>query len=166
MPEARLGSAVTWTVRAATPADADELVASTLGNALDSEGLRLDPARARAGVEAILADPGRGRFFVAADAAGRVAGSCYVTFEWSYWHAAWYWWVQSVHVRSPLRRQGVYRALHAAVLEQARREGVRSVRLYVERANGAAIAAYAALGMERTPYEVWESVLHPAPPQG
>ena len=153
-----------WKVRPATPEDLDALVESTLGNALDSEGLRLDPARARAGVQAILGDPARGRFFVATDRAGQVAGSLYLTFEWSDWHAAWYWWIQSVHVRPRFRRQGAYRALHEAVLEAGRREGVRAVRLYVEQANRGAIDAYAALGMERTHYEVWEAVLRPTAP--
>ncbi len=64
---------------------------------LQAEGITLDDAVVRRGVKAILDDPRKGRLFVAEDG-GKVVGSTYVTFEWSDWHEAWYWWIQSAFV--------------------------------------------------------------------
>lgn len=148
-------------VRPAQPADLDALVVSTLGNALESEGIRLDEATARRGVEQLLRDPHKGRVFVA-EAAGEVVASTYVTFEWSDWHAAWYWWIQSVYVRPQRRGQHVYTALYRAIQDAARQEGdVRAVRLYVEAHNEPALRAYRGHGMKQAPYEVFEWVVGP-----
>jgi ribosomal protein S18 acetylase RimI-like enzyme len=151
------------TVRAARASDADALLASTLGNALESEGIRLDAATARRGVQALLADPAKGHAFVA-EAEGRIVASTYVTFEWSDWHAAWYWWIQSVYVQPAWRGRHVYTALYRAVQDAARAAGnVRAVRLYVESHNAPALRAYRGHGMEQAPYEVFEWVVGPAP---
>lgn len=128
---------------------------STLGNALESEGVRLDAATARKGVAQLLADPAKGRAFVA-EADGHILGSTYVTFEWSDWHAAWYWWIQSVYVDPAWRGRHVYTALYRAVQQAARKEGVRAVRLYVEGHNEPALRAYRGHGMNETPYKVFE----------
>lgn len=150
------------TVRAARPDDLDALVRSTLGNALESEGVRLDGATARRGVHELLRDPHKGRVFVA-EAEGAVVASTYVTFEWSDWHAAWYWWVQSVYVQPAWRGRHVYSALYRAVQQAARdAKDVRAVRLYVEGHNEHALRAYRGHGMRQAPYEVFEWVVAPA----
>jgi len=147
------------TVRPAKAADLDALVASTLGNALESEGIRLDAATARRGVELLLRDPHKGRVFVA-ESGGAVIASTYVTFEWSDWHAAWYWWIQSVYVQPAWRGKHVYSALYRAIQEAARKAGdVRAVRLYVERHNHDALRAYRGHGMKPAPYDVFEWVV-------
>lgn len=143
-------------VRPARPSDLEALVRSTLGNALESEGLRLDPAVARRALLDLLEDPAKGLAYVAEEDA-TVVGSLYVTFEWSDWHGAWYWWLQSVFVDPEVRGQGVYTALYRFVQEKARAAGnVRSIRLYVERSNAAALRAYRGHGMHETPYLVFE----------
>jgi GNAT superfamily N-acetyltransferase len=151
------------TVRAARPTDLDGLVQSTLGNALESEGIRLDPDVARRGVALLLQDPHKGKVFVA-EHAGRLVASTYVTFEWSDWHAAWYWWIQSVYVQPDWRGKHVYTALYRAI-QQAAREAhdVRAVRLYVEAHNEPALRAYRGHGMKPAPYEVFEWVVAPSP---
>ena len=66
-------------------------------------------------------------------------------------------WIQSVYVEPECRRRGVYRALHGAVVERAQQAGdVRGVRLYVERENHGAQDTYAALGMSRSRYDLFE----------
>ncbi|HUR60963.1 MAG TPA: GNAT family N-acetyltransferase [Candidatus Thermoplasmatota archaeon] len=160
-PSARPPPAVVQ-VRAARPADLDALVVSTLGNALESEGIRLDPPTARRGVASLLEDPHKGRVFVA-EAGGKVVASTYITFEWSDWHAAWYWWIQSVYVQPEWRGKHVYTALYRAIQEAARQEkDVRAVRLYVEAHNKPALRAYHGHGMKKAPYEVFEWVVEPA----
>lgn len=132
---------------------------NTVAMAHESEGMTLDVATVRRGTDALLADVHKGRVFVAADGP-RVLGSTYVTWEWSDWHAAWYWWIQSVYVVPTARGQHVYTALYRAVQDAARKAGdVRSVRLYVEGHNKDALRAYRGHGMTETPYKVFEWVV-------
>ncbi len=145
--------------RDARPSDLDALVRSTLGNAWETEQLSLDDAVVRRAVQALFADPNKGRAFVVEDG-GTVIASLYITFEWSDWHDAWYWWVQSLYVVPGRRGQGVYTRLYAFVQEQARAAGgVRSIRLYVEKANENGLRAYRGHGMKEAPYLVFEQLL-------
>jgi len=110
----------------------------------------------RAAVARLLADPACGRAWVAHEG-GRVVASTYVSVEWSDWHGGWYWWIQSLFVAPERRGTGVVDALLAAVRDEARREGdVLRIRLYVEKANGRAIAAYRRIGFQDLPYIVQE----------
>ena len=75
-------------------------------------------------------------FFVVAESGGEVAGALLVTYEWSDWRNARFWWIQSVYVRPEHRRRGIYRELHEFVRARARAAGgVAGFRLYVEREN-------------------------------
>ncbi|MES2155586.1 MAG: GNAT family N-acetyltransferase [bacterium] len=146
-------------VRAATHADAPSLTRNTIAMASESEGMQLDAATVRRGTDTLLADAGKGRVFVA-EHGGRIVGSTYVTFEWSDWHDAWYWWIQSVYVAPDHRGQHVYSALYRAVQDAARAAGnVRSIRLYVAGHNDQALRAYRGHGMAETPYKVFEWVV-------
>ena len=147
------------TCRVAKASDLDFLVRATLGNAWETEQLRLDEQVVRRAVRKLLADPVKGRSFVAEDK-GVVIASLYVTYEWSDWHDAWYWWIQSLFVAPDRRGQGVYSALYRFVQDEAREVGnVRSVRLYVEKANENGLRAYRGHGMKEAPYIVFEQML-------
>jgi GNAT superfamily N-acetyltransferase len=146
-------------VRAAQRSDATTLAAFNAALARETEGRELDPQRLAAGVAAVLEDPGRGRYLVA-EREGRPVGALLLTLEWSDWRAGWFWWIQSVYVAAPHRRRGVFRALHAHVLERAReRADVLGLRLYVEAGNEVAQHAYARLGLRRTSYLLLERAL-------
>src|SRR5687767_1218457 len=127
---------MTFHITSATPDDAPAIVEFNIALAIDTESKTLDRATVQAGVKAVLSDPSKGRYFVAriseGDEAGTVIGQLMVTYEWSDWRNGMMWWVQSVYVRSDWRRQGVFRALFQHVVEQAKRENVPCVRLYVE----------------------------------
>ena len=143
-------------IRPAAPPDLDVLFEFNAAMAQETEGKRLDPARLRAGLSAVLADPARGRYRVA-EQDGRVVGALLITREWSDWRNGWFHWIQSVYVRPEARGRGVYRALHESVLAEARRDPqVCGVRLYVDQDNLAAQATYAAVGMQRTHYVFYE----------
>lgn len=142
-------------IRAAASDDAEILADANVALARESEDLHLDRAITLAGVRAALADPARGRYLVA-EVEGRVVGSLMLTREWSDWRSDWLWWIQSVFVSPEHRGRGVYRALHDHVVAEAREQGVRSVRLYVERENKHAQAVYTALGMQKSHYELFE----------
>ena len=142
-------------VRKGVFVDASFLAECNSAMAMETEGAALDMARLMRGVTAVFENPGRAEYFIA-EIGGEKAGALMVTREWSDWHDAWYIWIQSVYVLPRFRRMGAYRALHGHVLEMARREGAASVRLYVDRANAAAMETYRRLGMEKSNYEMYE----------
>lgn len=136
--------------------DAEAIAGFNQAMAVETEGRALQPDRALAGAQRLLRDPALG-FYLVAERAGEVVGCLMVTYEWSDWRNGHFWWIQSVYVAPHARRSGVFRALYRHVEEQVRRDpDVCGLRLYVEAANERAQATYAALGMERTHYLVYE----------
>ncbi|MBX3237536.1 MAG: GNAT family N-acetyltransferase [Nitrospiraceae bacterium] len=147
-------------IRPATEQDVDQLTAFSAAMANETEHRVLDRARLRAGTLAVIQQPERGKFYVAEVTNGtqpQIVGQLLITFEWSDWRNAQFWWIQSVYVRPDWRRRGVYRQMHERIHELARSQSdVCGLRLYVERNNQTAQAAYRTLKMVRTPYEIWE----------
>jgi L-amino acid N-acyltransferase YncA len=84
-------------IREAKLEDADALIEFNQAMALETEGKRLDPEKIAAGVKAVFKDDRRGFYLVAEDA-GQIVGGLMVTYEWSDWRNAWFWWIQSVYV--------------------------------------------------------------------
>ena len=143
-------------VRPAAIGDLDVLVRFNAAIAKETEGRNLDMERLRKGTRAVLESSERG-YYLVAETESIVIGQVFVTYEWSDWRNGVFWWIQSVYVEPSVRKRGVYRALHARVLNDARaRGGVCGVRLYVEKENEAAQEAYTRLGMNLTPYRVYE----------
>jgi ribosomal protein S18 acetylase RimI-like enzyme len=143
-------------IRPAQMSDVDVLVRFSAAMADETEHRKLDLARLREGTLSVLKSEKHGYYLVAETNNG-VVGQLLVTYEWSDWRNGVFWWIQSVYVDPSARGQGVYGLMHASVLEQARRRSdVCGVRLYVEKENAAAQAAYRRLGMTLTPYQVYE----------
>jgi ribosomal protein S18 acetylase RimI-like enzyme len=143
-------------IRPATAADVDTIVAYNAAMALETEHKQLDPAMLMRGVEHAIADPARCAYFVA-EIDGRIVGQTMVTYEWSDWRDGWFWWIQSVYVHPEFRRRGVFRALYRHVHELARaRPDVCGLRLYVEQHNTRAHATYRRLGMVPSGHVVYE----------
>lgn len=134
----------------------DVIARFNLHLARESEHLDLEPARVRAGVEAVLRDPSKGLYFVAEEG-GRVIGQLLITHEWSDWRNGDFWWLQSVYVQRDFRRHGVFKALFEFVLAKAASQpDVCGLRLYMEADNDRAREAYKRLGMKETNYLVFE----------
>jgi GNAT superfamily N-acetyltransferase len=143
-------------VRPARAADALVIVAFNQAMAVETEHKVLPDALIGPGVRAALVDPHRALYWLA-EIGEQVAGQTMVTTEWSDWRNGFFWWIQSVYVAPRFRRQGVFRALHAFIHEEARRRvDVCGLRLYVHQENHAAIEVYRALGMRRTDYRLLE----------
>jgi len=143
-------------IRDAHARDLETIVEFNCALALESEGLLLDPAVVTPGAKAILVDANRGRYFMA-EADGRLIGQTQITYEWSDWRNAWFWWLQSVYVHPDYRRRGVFAALYGHILDLARRSGdVCGLRLYVAQANDPAITTYARF-MQRAGYLFYET---------
>ena len=124
--------------------------------ALETEGKVLKDTSLRPGVEAVFADVNKG-FYVVAEEGGNIIGGLLVTFEWSDWRNAWFWWIQSVYILPESRGKGIYRGLYDFVKREANRAGdVCGFRLYVERENINARSVYDRLGMQESNYLMYE----------
>lgn len=143
-----------YTVRAATPADLDTLVAFILAEAAEAEGATKAPETVRAGIGAGLSDPAIARYWVLENEAGEVVGSISVVREWSDWHAGFYWWIQSIFIAPAYRGQGLMPRLLDAVRAAARAENALDLRLYVHHDNARAIRAYRKAGFSDLPYQI------------
>jgi len=147
-------------IRDARAEDTALLAGYAVAMAWETERKRLQPGVVSAGIATVFAEPRRGRYFVAEQGAD-VVGTLMLTYEWSDWRCADWWWIQSVYVAPAARRQGVFRALyrHVAAAAAAQGEAVCGLRLYVEHDNHAAQATYAGLGMQRSHYHLYEFAL-------
>jgi ribosomal protein S18 acetylase RimI-like enzyme len=147
------------TVRPAAPADVPVIAEYNRRLARETEHTELDPATVTAGVAAALSDSqGKGPYHLACDG-DDVVGQMQVTFEWSDWRNGWFWWVQSVYVRSDYRGRGVFRMLYENVRNQAQQAGsVIGIRLYVERDNRPAQETYRRLGMREIPFNLMQEL--------
>ena len=134
-------------IRIANASDADSLVEFNQAMALETEGKRLKTETLTAGVEAVFGDEKKG-FYVVAEIDERIAGGLMVTYEWSDWRNAWFWWIQSVYIRPEFRGQKIYSRLYDFVRAQAASGGnVCGFRLYVETENHNAQQVYEKVGM-------------------
>jgi ribosomal protein S18 acetylase RimI-like enzyme len=144
-------------IREADVEDIQRIVLFNQAMARETEGRELDRRTLTKGVEALLKDPARGRYFVAVKG-DEVVGQVMITMEWSDWRNGQVWWLQSVYVSKRHRREGVYGLLHEHVRETARSEKVIGIRLYVDRDNIAGQETYRSLGMVASQYLLFEEM--------
>lgn len=145
-------------IRAAEKKDLEVIADFNIRMAWETEDKELDRQTILAGVEALLNDPLKGRYYLASGN-GKVIGQLMITYEWSDWRNETIWWIQSVYVETEFRGQGVYRALYEKVCAEASASGIHTIRLYVEKNNLNAQAVYEKLGMEETVYKMYEVTL-------
>lgn len=124
--------------------------------ASESEAITLDPATVRKGVRAVIDDPGKGHYLLA-EIDGRTASCLMILREWSDWRNTEVWWIHSLYVLPEFRRRGVLRAMygHLKTMVEAD-QSLSGLRLYVEKNNHVAMAAYEALGMDGEHYKLYE----------
>ena len=149
-------------VRRATLADVERIAGFQQAMALETEGKTLDDTTLRQGVGAVFDAPQNGFYLMAVadpddDGTAQIVGSLLITYEWSDWRNATFWWIQSVYVDAGWRRRGVYRAMYDHVLSIANTRGdICGIRLYVERTNTIAQQTYDRLGMHKSHYDLYE----------
>ena len=145
------------TIREATREDTESIVRFQEGMALETEGKVLDEALLRDGITAIFDSTQKG-FYLVAEVGSVVVGSLLITYEWSDWRNATFWWIQSVFVDANWRRKGVYRSMYDYVVNVAKsRKDICGIRLYVERTNTIAQETYKDLGMTHSHYDLYET---------
>lgn len=146
-------------VRLANKNDAAAMVEFNQAMALETEGKTLDSNVLENGVSAVFEANDKG-FYVVTDENGRIAGGLMVTFEWSDWRNAWFWWIQSVYILPEFRGRKIYSLMYAFVKNLAREQGnVCGFRLYVEHDNKNAQKVYEKLGMESSHYLMYEEMV-------
>ena len=147
-------------IRAANLDDVDSIITFSAAMALETENRRLDEARLREGTLSLLNAPSYGFFIVTElrdEEQRRLIGQLMITYEWSDWRNAVFWWIQSVYVATPWRRQGVFRRMHDVIVGQAKADPrVCGIRLYVEQDNRTAQTVYRRVGLSRSAYAVYE----------
>lgn len=145
--------------RLVAPSDAAIVSEFNMLMAKETENLELNFERLQKGTEALLADSSKGTYYIA-EADSKVVGQLMITYEWSDWRNATFWWIQSVYVLPEYRKQGVFRKLFQYVESLTRTHGdVCGLRLYVDLANRHAQATYEALGMKQSHYRMMETDL-------
>ena len=150
-------------IRPATPSDGVGIVDFNFRLAVESENKTLDRSTLESGVAALLEDPGKGSYFLAATGSGEIVGQLMITYEWSDWRNGLFWWLQSVYVIPEFRKQGVFTELlnHVSALALGDPE-VCGIRLYVDKDNAPAQSTYGARGFEHGNYELMEQVFAPS----
>ena len=143
-------------IRRATPDDVETLAEFNCLLARESENKELNADTVLSGVRRGLQQGDEVVYYVA-EVESQVVGSLMLTREWSDWRDGWIIWLQSVYVRAPFRRQGVFRTLlnHVTKLLDERSDVV-VLRLYVERNNTRAMAVYTQSGFVDSDYKVLE----------
>ena len=122
-------------IRTANLKDVSIVAQFNVDMAWETEHKQLSLATVTKGVNTVLEKPEHG-FYMVAERQGEVIASLLVTYEWSDWRCARFWWIQSVYVKPECRAQGVFRRLYEFLEEEAARTpGVCGFRLYVEKSN-------------------------------
>ena len=142
--------------REATDTDAVIIADFNASMAKETENIELDRDRLRKGTEALLANSSKGLYYLA-EADGKVVGQLLITYEWSDWRNATFWWIQSVYVHPEYRHQGIFRSLYRSIETIARKRGdVCGLRLYVDTSNKRAQQTYKVLGMKHSHYQMMD----------
>jgi ribosomal protein S18 acetylase RimI-like enzyme len=142
-------------IRKATPEDADAIIDFQQMMAWETEQMHLVPEIINKGVNAVFADSTLGQYWVAEDKSNVIA-SLLITYEWSDWRNTNIWWFQSVYVLPEFRRTGIFRSMYQHIKNEAEKENIAGLRLYVETNNKRAQNTYEALGMESLHYKMYE----------
>jgi GNAT superfamily N-acetyltransferase len=142
-------------IRKALPSDAETIIDFQQKMAWETEQMHLIPEIISKGVKAVFTNPSRGQYWVTEDK-NVVIASLLITYEWSDWRNANVWWFQSVYVLPEFRRTGIFRSMYSHIKNEADRENVAGLRLYVETNNKGAQNTYEALGMESLHYKMYE----------
>ena len=143
-------------IREAVAKDTPWLIDFQLKLAVETEDITLDLQELTQGMQRLLKDPGKGKFYVAEEQE-EIAGCLSTTYEFSEWRDGTVLWIQSVYIPEKFRGQGVYKKLYAHVQELVHGDpGLKGIRLYVNKANHAAQRTYEKLGMNGEHYFVYE----------
>jgi ribosomal protein S18 acetylase RimI-like enzyme len=142
-------------IRKATSDDASVIIDFQQKMAWETEQMHLVAETISKGVIAVFSDSNRGQYWIAEDN-NMVIASLLITYEWSDWRNTYVWWFQSVYVLPEYRRTGIFRSMYLHIKNEAEKENVAGLRLYVETNNITAQNTYENLGMKSLHYKMYE----------
>lgn len=142
-------------IRKARAEDAKVIIDFQQKMAWETEQITLVQEIITKGVNAVFNNPERGQYWVA-EKNDVVVASLLITYEWSDWRNSNVWWFQSVYVLSDYRRTGIFRSMYLHIKNEADKQGIAGLRLYVETNNLRAQKTYEALGMHSDHYTMYE----------
>ena len=143
-----------YVVREATSADVSTLVAFTLQEAFEAEGVRKDPEGVRRGVEGAFEDPPQATYWVVEDLESRAVASTSIVTEWSDFNGGAYWWIQSIFIAPEHRGRGLVELMLDFLADAAQRAGALDLRLYAHNSNQRAFRVYRRCGFTTAPYTI------------
>lgn len=142
-------------IRKAISDDAPTIIDFQKKMAWETEKMTLPHDTVTSGVNGVFENKSRGEYFVA-ESDGKIVASLLITYEWSDWRNTNVWWFQSVYVLPDYRRSGIFRKMYTFIKEEAEKNNVAGLRLYVESNNERARKTYEALGMGSDHYTMYE----------
>lgn len=143
-----------YTIRDAVSADISTLIAFTLQEAFEAEGVERDPAAVTRGVQGAFRDPPLATYWVAETPGGAVVASTSVVTEWSDFQGGHYWWIQSLFIVPEHRGRGLVELLIDHVARAAAAAGAMDLRLYAHTSNDRALRVYRRCGFTVAPYVI------------
>jgi ribosomal protein S18 acetylase RimI-like enzyme len=145
-------------VREAKPHDHSFIVQAQVSMAFETEGLTLFEGVVERGVQAVLDDPAKGKYYLAVDSSTDQPLACLLTIpEWSDWRNGTVLWIHSLYVSPSARKTGIFKILYDHLKKKVETSpDLRGIRLYVDKRNQRAQDAYERVGMSKEHYEMYE----------
>lgn len=141
-------------VRRARQDDLPYIVDFTVAQVYEGEAARKSRETVERGVRIGLNDPSIISYWVLVDENDTPVGTTSACKDWSDWNAGFYWWVQSLYIAPAHRRQGGMALLIEAIRQEMDADDGLQLRIYVNKDNRAAKAAYERCGFGMSVYEV------------
>lgn len=123
--------------------------------AKESENIDISYEITLSGVKNVITDSSKGFYLVAFENSFMI-GQLMITFEWSDWRNKNIWWIQSVYVNKKNRKKGVFKQMIKYIKDEAKKNNVDTLRLYVFKSNINAIKSYKKIEMLREPYYIFK----------
>ncbi len=143
-------------IRIADRKDIYSILKFQLEMAKETEGVELEYYVVEKGINAVLTDSSKGKYYVA-ESNGNVVGSLLTTYEWSDWRNGTVLWIQSVYIEPQYRRKGIYSMLYEHVKNYViKNPDLKGIRLYADKSNETAQKVYRKLGMSPDHYITFE----------
>lgn len=140
----------------ATSEHIDFIAQSQQAMAKETENYELPLETLLKGVRHIIEHPEKG-FYLIALREGKPAACMLVLYEWSDWRNGEVLWIHSLFVLPKFRRSGIFTLFYDFLKNKVEESSTfRGIRLYVEKNNTTAQAAYRKVGMTDEHYDLFE----------
>lgn len=144
------------TIRQGNVKDIGAIVAFQLKMAGETEGLILDKDTVAKGVQAVLNDQAKGRYYIAHQN-NEILGMFLTIPEWSDWRNGTVLWIHSLYVIPKEREKGVFKKMFNFLKSMVEKSPeFIGLRLYVDKKNTSARKVYEKLGMNKDHYLLYE----------